>query len=251
MTKIARTARIAALCAAAPFCFASAANAAEGEGWDWMVAPYGWGASIGTDLKTSSPPSSSSSDTSFSDIVDKLDGVFQIHIEGQGDRFGVFTDFTYIGLGDTREHPRFDIESDLDARLFELAAVWNPGDERFLGVDVFAGLRYIDLDVTVQLEPVNPVFPTVKVDAGRSFSDFMVGARYTWALTERWSLTLRGDGSFGDTEGTWNASAVAQYRTGNGAWAFGYRHLDVEVAAGGTDTNITMSGPEVGYAFRF
>lgn len=238
-------------CIAAALFFSSSANAAEGEGWEWLVAPYGWAASIGTDLTTSKPPSESSSDTEFRDVVDKLDGAFQIHVEGQGDVFGVFADFTYLGISDRREHPRFAIDSDLDTRLFEVAAVWNPGEGRFRGLDVFAGLRYIDVDFTTQLEPLNPVFPIVRVDTGETFNDFMVGGRYTWAMSERWSLTLRGDGSFGDTDGTWNASGVAQYRTGNGAWVFGYRHLDVEIEAAGRKTHITMSGPEVGYAFRF
>lgn len=246
-----RTACTALLCIAAPLCAPATANAADGEDWEWLVVPYGWAASIGTDLNTRLPPSASSPDTDFADIIDKLDGAFQIHIEGQNERFGMFTDFTYIGLGDTHDHPRFDIDSDLDARLFELAGVWSPGESRYRGLDLFAGLRYIDADFTTRLEPVDPVFPTVTVDAGESFSDFMLGARYTWPLAERWNLTLRGDGSFGDTDGTWNASAVVQYRTGNGAWAFGYRHLDAEFESDGNRTNISMSGPEIGYAFRF
>lgn len=245
-----RTTAAVLLCIA-PLCLPSTAGAATGGGWEWLVAPYGWAASIGTDLKTTTPPSESSSDTNFGNVLDKLDGAFQIHVEGQGDRFGIFTDFTYLGLADTRDHPRFGIESDLDARLFELAGVWSPGDERYRGLDLFAGLRYIDVDLTVQLEPANPAFPTVALDGGDSFSDFMLGARYTWALAERWSLTLRGDGSFGDTDGTWNASTVVQYRTGNGAWAFGYRYLDAEFEAGGHRTNLSMSGLEIGYAFRF
>ena len=245
-----RTVAAALLCIA-PLCVPSTASAATGDGWEWLVAPYGWAASIGTDLQTTTPPSESSSDTRFRDVVDKLDGAFQIHIEGQGERFGLFTDFTFIGLSDTRDHPRFDIESDLDARLFEFAGVWNPGEGRYRGLDLFAGLRYIDVDFATQLEPANPIFPTIKVDAGESFSDFMLGGRYTFALAERWSLTLRGDGSFGDTDGTWNASTVVQYRTDNGAWAFGYRYLDAEFEAGGHRTNLTMSGPEIGYAFRF
>ena len=230
-------------------CVVAPTHAAER--MDWVVAPYGWGASIGTDVKTTLPPSESSSDTDFRDVVDKLDGAFEIHIEGQGDRFGFFTDFTYLGIADDRTHPRFVINSDLDTRLFELAAVWNPSPERFKGVDVFAGLRYIDVDLTVQLDPNNPSFNDVAIDGGRTYNDFMVGTRYTWELSNRWALTLRGDGSFGDTDGTWNASAVAQFRTGNGAWLFGYRHLDVEIEAGGSKTHITMSGPEIGYAFRF
>ena len=123
--------------------------------WDWMVAPYGWAPSISTDIETQSPPSSSSTDTKFGDIVDKIDGAFQIHIEGQGDRWGMFADFTFLGLADDSEHPRFRTESDLDTRLFEIAAVWSPGEGRFEGVDVFAGLRYIDVDMTLELEPTN------------------------------------------------------------------------------------------------
>jgi hypothetical protein len=241
MAKISRTARIAALCIVTPLCFAFPAHAAEG--WDWIVAPYGWAASVGTDMDTRIPPSSASSDTSFNDILDDLDGAFQIHIEGQGDRFGAFADFTYVALSDSNAFPRFHTESDLDTRLFEFAAVWSPGGEPFQGADVFAGLRYLDVDLTLELTPTNPVFGPVTVDSSGTFYDFMLGARYTWALSERWGLMLRGDGSFGDTEGTWNAMAVVNYRT--------YRHLDAEIDTENANTNITMSGPAVGYGFRF
>ena len=232
--------------------FSVSAQAAEGEGWDWMVAPYGWAASIGTDLDTGVPPSGGvSNDTAFDDIVDKIDGAFQIHIEGQGDHWGVFSDFTFLGLADSHDRPRFHTESDLDTRLFELAAVWSPDDERFQGLDVFAGLRYIDVDLTVQLDPENPLFDTTTFDGGETFNDFMIGARYTWALSDRWGVTLRGDGSFGDTEGTWNTSVVGSYRMKHGAWLFGYRYLSVELETGDSNTKITMNGPMVGYGFMF
>lgn len=242
-------ARTAALSAVVPLCIASPAFAAER--WDWMVVPYGWAASIDTDLETRLPPSAAGADTSFADIVDKIDGAFQIHVEGQGDRFGSFADFTYLGLGDHKDFPRVASETDLDMRLFELAAIWSPGQGRLTGMEAFAGLRYIDVDLTLRLDPMNALFDGATVDGSGSFSDFMIGARYTWAFSERWRLTLRGDGSFGDTEGTWNASAVAQYRTRNGAWLFGYRHLDVEIQTRTATTGITMSGVEVGYGFRF
>ena len=226
MTTNLKTARVAALCIAAPLCFAFPVSAAEGEGWDWIVTPYVWAVSIDTDLETRVPPSSISSTITFDDILEKVDGAFQIHIEGQGDRFGAFADFTFLGLSDSNDRQFFRTESDLDTRLFEAAGVWNVSGERFRGMEVFAGLRWFDVDLTMQLRPVNPAFPGVTVDGGDSYSDFMLGARYTWPLSERWGLTLRGDGSFGDTEGTWNASAIAHYRTQSGVWFFGYRYLD-------------------------
>ncbi|HJW45666.1 MAG TPA: hypothetical protein VJ484_04170, partial [Lysobacter sp.] len=224
--------RHAALGAAVCFggLFSPLAQAADGEGWEWMVAPYGWFPSISTDLQRTQPPAGGiSTDTSFDSIIDKIDGAFLIHAEGQNEHWGVFTDFVFLGLADERDRPRFHTESDLDARLFELAAVWSPGEGRYRGLDVFAGLRYIDVDLTVQFDPTNPAFNTTSIDAGETFNDFMIGARYTWALSERWGLTLRGDGSFGDTEGTWNASVVANYRMKSGAWLFGYRYLSVEI----------------------
>lgn len=232
--------------------FSPLVQAADGEGWDWMVAPYGWAASIGTDLETSQPPSGGiSTDTGFDDIIDKIDGAFQIHIEGRGDHFGMFTDFTFLSLADDKDHTRFHSESDLDVRLFELAAVWSPDDNRHQGLDLFAGLRYIDVDVTVRIDPENPLFDTTTIDGGETFNDFMIGARYTWALSDRWGLTVRGDGSFGDTEGTWNTSAVVAYRMKHGAWLFGYRYLAVELETRDSNTEITMSGPMVGYGFIF
>lgn len=239
---------VMACLAAMPF----SARAAEGDNWDWMIAPYGWATSFGMDLRTGQPPTGGAdADVGFDNIIDKIDGVFQVHAEGQGDNFGMFTDFTYLGLADDKAHPRFRTESDLDARLFELAVVWSPGAERHQGVELFAGLRYIDVDVSVALRPENPAFDGTSLDAGKNYSDFMLGARYTWALSERWGLTLRGDGSFGDTDGTWSASAIANYRTKHGAWLFGYRYLDIELESSSNEFHMTMQGPTVGYGFMF
>ena len=211
MNTILKTTRIAALCIAAPLCFSSAANAAEGEGWDWMVAPYVWAASIGTDLETRTPPSAASTDTDFGDIVDKIDGAFQIHAEGQGEQLG---------------------------RVRRLHLPWPGRQQRSPALPYRIRPRYAAVRAGRGLEPGRGTFPRrgcvrrtalhrhgpdgaarsrrtrrstdVSVDGGDTFNDFMLGARYTWALSDRWGLTLRGDGSFGDTEGTWNASAVAQ-----------------------------------------
>ena len=234
-------------------CFAPfAASAAAPSGtWDWAVAPYAWAASIGTDVQTHAPPTDASVDTGFDDVVDILDGVFEIHGEGQGDAFGAFADFTYCGLADDQQRRVLRTESDLDMRLIEVAGVWSPGEQRFTGLETFFGARVIDLDFTLQFLPDNPAFAPRAIDKGETFYDAMVGARYTWAWSNKWSLTLRGDGSWGDTEGTWNASAVAQYRTGNGSWAFGYRYLDVDLENGGDTLSVSLYGPVIGYAFHF
>jgi len=77
-------------------------------------------------------------------------------------------------------------------------------------------------------------------------------ARATAQLSDRWGLMLRGDGSFGDSEGGYNASAIFQYHTGGGLWALGYRYMSVELGTGsGESLDLTLSGPIVGYVFKF
>jgi hypothetical protein len=232
---------------------ASVAPSAHAAGdWEWMVAPYVWGPSVGTDLRTTVPPEGGiSNDTDFSNVIDKLEGAFLIHIEGQGETFGVYADFTYLGLGDTRTFERFESESDLDARLFDAAAVWSPGAGAFDGWELYGGLRYIDVDATLRFDPVNPAFSSTTFDAGDSFSDFLIGTRYLWKINDRWGMSLRGDTSFGDTEGTYSLAVTGSYRTGNGAWYFGYKYFSLELETGNTNTELTLSGPLVGYGFRF
>ena len=230
--------------------FAPSAQAAGD--WDWVVAPYLWFPSISTDLETKVPPDGGvNNENDFGDVIDKLEGVFEVHIEGQGEQFGVMADFTFLGLGDEKEFARFDSETDLDARLFDAAVVWSPGPGSYVGWEMVAGLRYVDIDATFRLDPVNPAFGNTTIDGGDSFSDFLVGARYSWNVSPRWGITLRGDSSFGDTEGTWSAAATASYRTDSGLWLFGYRHMTGEFDTRNSNTEITLSGPVVGYGFTF
>lgn len=221
------------------------------EDWSWAVQPYAWASSIQSDLRTDVPPIEGSSELEFRDILDKLDGSLQLHVEGGQARQGLFLDFTYLGISDRVSRSFADYEADLDTRLFEAAWVWSPSGRRLEALDLFAGVRYLDADISLRIDPVNPELVGRTLDVGDSYLDAMLGARYTWLLGPKWRVTARGDGSFGDTEGAWNASLIAQYRTSNGAWVFGYRHLRIEIEGGGADIDLTMSGPLAGYAFVF
>lgn len=231
--------------------FASLAAPASAADWDWTVAPYVWATSIRSDVETSRPPIEGSSEVKFSDILDKLDGSLQVHLEGRGDKVGMFADFTYLGISDRRTGDFARTEADLDTRLLETALVWTPGGERDRGLDVFGGIRFIDADIKVVIDPVNTELAGRVLDVGDSYLDAMLGVRYTWAPAERWRVTARGDLSAGQTEGSWNASLMAHYKTTHGAFLFGYRHLDVELEASGVRNDLAMSGPLVGYGFSF
>lgn len=229
----------------------SCSTVAQDRNWDWMIEPYAWAASIGTDMRTVTPPTDADSETSFSDILDKLDGVFMVRVEGRNDDYGMFADFIYLGLAQGKQRRVLSTEADLDTRLLDAAFSFRFGGDRDTGLDVYAGLRYIDVDLSTRFIPDNPAFQPRTLDAGNSYADLLLGARYAWRLSDRWGLTLRGDASVGDTDGTWSTSLMASYRTTHGAWLVGYRHLDAEFGNGNVDVDLNLSGPLVGYGFRF
>jgi hypothetical protein len=246
-----RVPQLALSCVALSLLAAAPQARAAGD-WQWSATPYIWATGLTVDSDFDAPPvddGSGNSDTRFNDLIDKLDGVFQGHFEGRSDHWGGFIDYTFIGFADEKERTFVRTESDLDARLLEMAVFWSPGGERDHGLDIFGGLRRIDVDATVDFTPVNPAFPSTSYKDNRGFNDFLIGARYTWELSEKWNLTLRGDGSFGDTDGTWGASGLFTRETGNGAWVFGYRYLTADFSNDFTDYSITLHGPEIGYAF--
>lgn len=240
-----KLAGIAAL-ASAPFAQASAA------GWDWSATPYVWAPSISSDLFNDTPPVDAESDTDFGNIVDKIDMGFLGHLEGQGDDFGAFADIIYLSLGDQKDFERASTDSSLDTTVFELAGVWSPGEQRNQGFEVIGGLRHIILDFSADFDPVNPELPNANVHLDQSYSDFMLGGRYTGSFNGKWGYILRADGSWGDTDGTMNLSALVDYKTNSGAWLFGYRYMTADFEAdNGAALDLTLMGPVVGYAFKF
>lgn len=243
---IAKTAVL--LLACAPL---GAVDAAEGSSWDWSIAPYLWAPSVGTDVHVDVPPIDTGGTTQFADVVSKLNFALLLHLEGQGDDYGLLSDIIYMSLSQTRHRDLFSTDVSQDIGLFELAGVWSPGETRHEGFEGFAGLRYLWGNLDLKINPANVALEGAGISVDKSYTDFLIGARYTARLSERWTLTLRGDGSFGNTDGTYGASGLFQYETGNGGWIFGYRYMKLKFGDNDRSVDVKLYGPEVGYAFKF
>jgi hypothetical protein len=241
----------AMLLAAAPL---GAAQAADGGAMSWRVTPmYAWLPSIKSSLDLPQPPlPSTSNESSFTDVVSKIDWVATLHAEGQGDDWGFLADVSYLALSDQQAHPLFETEASLDMTVAELAAVWSPGATRYQGFEAFVGTRYFRTKLDAKFTPANPVLPQARVIPISDLYDCMIGARYTARLSDRWNLVLRGDGSFGDTDGTYGLSATLQWRRSDqGYWIFGYKYFDLKLKTGGDSIEVKQYGPGIGYTFTF
>lgn len=234
--------RLAALALLATF-----SASVQATDWDWTFAPYLWAASVTTDLREDVPPVPNES--SFSDVVDKLDFAFQGHLEGQGDRFGAMLDVSYLALSDDRSFGSFDTESSVNVTMTEIAGVWNVDPARYEGLDLIVGLRHTVADADFDIRPQAAPLPDVRVGIDQSYTDVMVGARYTAQLSDRWSIVTRADGSWGDNDGAVNLSAMLGRRFASSTLLFGYRYLATDLSEAGTEVDLTMHGPIVAFAF--
>jgi hypothetical protein len=215
----------------------------------WVAAPYIWVPTVNATFNDRSGSGNPDVGEGESDIMDKLDSAFLGHLETQGDNWGLYGDIVFLGLGDERNGNLVDIDSELDAGIYELAAVWSPGDERYRGFEVIAGVRYMTVELQLDFDPANPALDSRSVDFDEDFTDFLIGARYSVPLSDTWALMLRGDTSFGDSEGTFNVSAGFSWEMGPGALVVGYRYFDAELKPNENTLDIELYGPEIGYAF--
>ena len=228
-------------------------RASAGENVDWIVAPYLWLPTITVDLADGEGDGGTGGggENFFPDVLDELDGAFLGYAEVQGDHWGGFVNFLFLGLESDEE---FDIaltSSDLDATIIDAAAVYSFDPERFQGFEIYGGLRYVDIDYAVGLDFTNPAFQTRTVNFDDSYSDFLFGGRYRGRFADRWGWAVEADGSTGDTEGTFSVGGRLLYHMDKGAWVFGWRYLDGEIETDRNALDVTLNGPVIGYAFRF
>ena len=238
--------RLAALVAFLP-------TAAAAQDAEWLVAPYGWLPDVTL--------GQSSESISGSDLLKKSDAAGMIRVEAAKNRWGISVDYLWLAMSDERtfELPNplpspVAIRGEIDLGVLELAGVY-----RFSGaaegVNLLFGMRRINADKTLLIIPPDPM-PVERFDDDTSTTDVMLGARYLHRFGQRWDMTLRGDYSFGDSEGSLNLMASAGFRFNDTfATQFGYRHFELEYkdSSGdpGDSTEIELSGPFLGLVFRF
>ncbi|MEI8185841.1 MAG: hypothetical protein WCG19_03995 [Chlorobiaceae bacterium] len=239
---------MALLLASLPFTQAAAEDNAC---WNWALTPYLWGSSVTADLKLPQGQTTITKDAKFTDIISKLQMAFMGHVEGQGDNVGAFADIIYLSLGDNRNRELYSSDSHMKSFIGELAGVWSPGEKRGEGIEPFAGLRYLSMKLDAEVDPVNPVYRPLKPSFNTAYTDVMVGLRYRGSFSDKWGYSVRGDGSWGGTNGIYTASAIISYRLEKGEWDLGYRYMNIDLDASSNNLKLQMYGPILAYTFKF
>ncbi|MCC6322089.1 MAG: hypothetical protein IT438_11720 [Phycisphaerales bacterium] len=236
----------------------------------WRAELFGWIWLVGLTGDVRLGRLSADVDATFAEIVDDSDSLFALsgRLEVGHGRLGGYIDGFYadIGAEDQSGPPGFaavDFSTEeliIDFGMTYRLAEWTPGKGaghpgRKIGLDLCAGVRYSDLDVTIDPARVR------SRSRQESLIDPIIGARLVLPIAERWSLAINGDvGGFGaSSDLTWSATGVFGFDFHIGkmpATAYlGYRAIGWESTVDSGRDEFTWDmvehGPLIGLGLRF
>ena len=236
--------------------------------WEWTVAPYLWASSVGLDLSLRGEPAIGGN-ADFRDLIKKVDSVFMGHFEGRKGHWGMYLDTIYMNLSERNTlsvGPGGPILGDLNTdasmkmEIYDIGGLYRVSQpEASVQFDLLAGARYVSVDVSALLTPSGSAIAPISINTGPSETDVMIGGRISGDWSEQWHWTVRGDLSFGGTDGTYNGIAAVGYtfgETGLFSMDLGYRYMSIDLS-GTTNrgapatTDIVLSGPVLGFIFNF
>jgi len=224
--------------------------AQQDAGFQWSITPYLWASDTKVDLSFRDA-NIGNGNLSFGDLLDVLDAAFMLHAEGGRGGWSAFADWTYLETSDTNPRQVLTIDSESKQTFLDLAAAWWPratGDK----FNIYGGIRYSSFSDKYRFRLGDQVLGQQNSNA--DYTDFLVGLRYRFDLSERWSLLTQADTSFGDSEGTWLGRADFGYKVGKRAQnriLFGYQYKQAKFKDGDLVTDYSYQGPMLGFNFRF
>jgi hypothetical protein len=259
---------------------AGASGQEDSDRWQFQITPYIWLPTISADLNYDPPPSGGGGgpgiDVGPTDWLDLINGAALLNAGASKGRFSVFGDLVFLSMEsdgdrvvsvlDNANIPvdadlNLSTETDFDGLSWTLAAGYSLRQTETSNIDLFGGVRYLDLEATVDWNlsadittpgggVVLPAQGSIKDDA--ELWDGIVGVRGHFAIGEgKWSVPFYLDAGTGDSDLTWQAMAGLTYTYGWGDLMFVYRHLAFDQGSDGLLENLGFTGPGVGARFRF
>lgn len=224
----------------------------ESSGWQFAVTPYIWASGISADINIGDV-GSVEMDTGFTEILSNLKFTFMGAFEARKGRFVMLTDIIYLHVGSEEDGPAGFVEADVDLKTFLGTAMagYRVVDEGPMFLDLFAGGRLTSMDVGLDLTGPQQ---SAEQDESKTAISPVVGTRFRAPLGERWGVGIYGDlAGFGITSDlTWQLFGTIQYDISD-RWRVGagYRHVAVDFDPKAIDIDMRMSGPIIGFSYRF
>ena len=233
------------------FCIVFGAEWAESqEPIQWSVTPYIWASDTKVNL-TLRDESLGGDKISFKDLLDTLDSAFMINVEGGRGHWSLFGDLTYLETSDTKERKLLVIDTNSKQTVLDTGvAYWPSGVGTPLSL--IGGLRYTGFEDRYTFSIGDT--PVSQQRNSNDYYDALLGVRYRFDMSERWSLLTHADFSFGDSKGTFLLRANFAYTVGKrqqNRILLGYQYKQAEFRDGDLTTDFSYQGPMAGFNFRW
>lgn len=213
--------------------------------WELSIRPYLWLAGVSGNVAADGV--GSPIDTGYSFLsLDNLEAAAFLGLGAHKGPWTIQTDLIYINFEDQPTFGPFTTNIDLTGGALELSGAYQTAAMEHM--ELIFGARWLSVEVGID------VMPGPQASERQTWTDPIVGLRYTRPISRRWRLLLRGDvGGFGvSSDFTFNGVAGASYDfTQRSSLSLGYRYLRFDFKDGDFIADLTVQGYAIGYQYRW
>jgi opacity protein-like surface antigen len=238
-------------------------STAHGAEWEHSLTPYIWGAGMSGTAAIATPlgPLYADVNMSFGDVIQNLDFGGMVSYKGRYDKWVLMSDLIYMDLGANKTRVGPVATTRVGVSVEQLGLEISGGYHITDAIALYAGMRYNDLDSSVQVTSstaANSVSRSAAANA--SWVDPIVGivGDFPLVFADRWSVNLKGDvGGFGvGSDLAWQVIVALRWRM-NDNWDFsaGYRYMQVDYKDEGGNGivvyDMATQGPGIAATWHF
>ena len=244
-----------AICRGAVAAVLLAASAASQAAGELRITPYLWYAGFEGTVGTGDPSAPGDEvDADFGHLWDNMRlGGAMLNMSWRDDRWTVFGDWTYAKVKSDTPTQVPDLYSNVTAEvrgnILQAYGGYDVIDRDDAHLDLFAGARYYDIDITLGLESATLADRSLGGDA--QWTDAVIGARGVKDFAGNWQAYLLGDIGTGGSDFSCQLIATVGYQFSWGTLVGGWRYLKTNYEDGTYKFDATLTGPFLGASFGF
>jgi hypothetical protein len=221
----------------------------QSDPWQFTAAAYLWGASMKGETRAGDDL-----DVGFDDILDKLKFGGMGSLGVRKGRWVVFGDLIYLKLTDELKTGPASADVDLQAWVTQASAGYTVKKTEDYALDVFAGARYLRLDVDVSTS-LGPLPLPLDLDRAEGTWNGIAGIKGNIKLPKQWFANYYLDAGTGEAKLTYQLMGGVGYKFEKVSAIAGYRYIkwkfDRDDKLGRIFKELILQGPYAGVLFRF
>jgi hypothetical protein len=239
------------------------------ESWSWNAAINLWLPTITSTTQFEAPGGGNINSESDPDgYLSKLKFVLMGSLEARRGPWSMWADAVYLNMGELESKVTSitgpggavsipinnNTNSDLKGFVATLAGGHSLYQAPQSSADVMLGLRFAKLKTRLEWElsgPTGALATSGNAEASKDFWDGVVGVRGKSDLGGNWDVRYYLDAGAGSSRFTWQALAGIGYRFAQAEAVVSWRHLSYELRSDRPISEISFSGPQVTFGWRF